>query len=453
VLYRSGDDPSTLDRMVALDWNRLENGLYGELRAALERFGRAHPEERVYAVALYGVYRELDGLLSLPHLALAREEGSAPPDTNGFWGARYNPEDWTHTELEVSAADTLLLLERALTAEATRGAQAHWRKTEARYFRVLVRITRRLRDEAPSLVHVTDDFVCYWHDEEGGPDLAAKTIPRARFARLFAPEIEHGRQLAALAEQPLEARITFLVSRFGKFEGVTSEDAQRELLAIGEPALSALTRALTDRQHGWAAARLLGQIGVPRADVIDALRSQAAELWCATALGMLGDHAWLGAQGSSIAARGLTARLKAIASGRVRHALDYRPLERFLDGASQEERALVRAELEPGRSYASIAPTDVDEALRGLSSEHPVVRWHAASRLADRGLGARAGKKILPALGRGLADPDPTVRRLVVLSISYWKAAAAPYRGAIEALREDPDELVRRIVQHALSQG
>lgn len=258
--------------MASFDWNRLENGLYEELRGGLERFGRAHPEERVYAVALYGVDRALDGLLSLPHLALAREAGSAPPDADGFWGARFNPEDWADdTELEVSADDTLLQLERALTAEATRGTQAHWRKTEARYFRVLVRITRRLRDEAPSVICVTDDFVCYWHDEEGGPDLAAKTIPRARFARLF-------------------------------------------------------------------------------------------------------------------------------------------------------------------------------------GSEHPVVRWHAASRLGDRSFGARVGKKILPALARGLADPDPTVRRLVVLSISYWKAAAAPYRGAIEALRQDADELVRRIVEHVLLQ-
>jgi HEAT repeat protein len=309
-----------------------------------------------------------------------------------------------------------------------------------------------LRDEAPSLIRVTDDFVCYWHDEEGGPDLAAKTIPRARFARLFAPQIEHGHQLVALAAQPLQERIAFLVSRFGVHEGVTSADAERELLAIGEPAISALTRVLGDPRHGWVAAKLLGEIGVPRADVIDALRSRADELWWSTALGMLGDHAWLAAQGGLVAARGLTARLKAIATRRVRHALDYRPLERFLDGASEKERALVRAELEPGRSYAEIAPSDVDEALRGLSSEHPVVRWHAASRLGDRGFGARAGKKILPVLARGLADPDPTVRRLVVLSISYWKAAAAPYRGGIEALREDPDELVRRIVEHVLSQ-
>jgi hypothetical protein len=309
-----------------------------------------------------------------------------------------------------------------------------------------------LRDEAPSLVRVTDDFVCYWHDEEGGPDLAAKTIPRARFARLFAPQVEQGRQLVALAEQPLEGRIAFLISRFGVYEGVRSADAERELLAIGEPALSELTRALADRRHGWVAAKLLGEIGVPRADVIDALRSRADELWWSTALGMLGDHAWLAARGGSIAARGLTARLKAIATGRARHALDYRPLERFLDGASKKDRALVRAELEPGRSYAEITPSDVDEALRGLGSEHPVVRWHAASRLGDRGFGARVGKKILPVLARGLADPDPTVRRLVVLSISYWKAAAAPYRGAIEALRHDPDELVRRIVEHVLSQ-
>ena len=133
--------------------------------------------------------------------------------------------------------------------------------------------------------------------------------------------------------------------------------------------------------------------------------------------------------------------------------LDYRRLEAFLDDSGHKTRALVEAELAPGRSYLEIGRADVPEALRGLSSRHPVVRWHAASVLEHRGLGVAAGKEILPRLRRALADPHPIVRRLAVLSIAYWKNAATPYLPAIEALKEDPDEAVRDAVAHVLRPG
>jgi len=433
----------------AFDWKSFEGELYEELRHALASAGRKHRAERFHAVALHGVDRELDGLLSLPLLGAALEAGAPPPDDQGFWGARYNPADWQLPEIDLRKRPALRL-ERALTAEATRGSQIHWRKVEARYFKVLVRLTRRLRDEAPSLLTTSGNFVVFWHDEEGGPDLAARTIPRALYERLFARQVDDARKRRAAAEMPAGERSAFLVTRFGVYEGVTSEDAQRELLALGEAALPALTGTLTDPKHAWTAAKVIGQIGIATPEIIEALRARGDELWFAMALGMLGDHDWLASRSPAVAAQGLCARLKAITAGGPPRPLDYAPLERYLDAAGEGARARVEEELEPGSSYAAISGDDVDEALRGLDSPHAVVRWHAASTLGHRGLGAAAGKRILPALARLLTDPHPVVRRLAVLSISYWKAAARPYRPSIEALRDDPDEVVRRIVEHVL---
>lgn len=149
-------------------------------------------------------------------------------------------------------------MERALTVEATRGGQAHWRRVESRYRSLLVRVARRLRDGAPTLLHVTHDFVCFVRDEEGGPELAAK--PCALFERLFARQAEQARERRAVAERPPSDRAAFLVTRFGSYEGVTTEDAQRELLALGADAVDALTGALSDplsaeRQGGSASLR------------------------------------------------------------------------------------------------------------------------------------------------------------------------------------------------------
>jgi HEAT repeat protein len=436
--------------MPAFNWDSFENDLYEGLRLSLVQLGREHPAERYYAVALYGVYRELDHLLSLPHLAAAPDEGPHVTGDADFWSKRFNPADWPHTEL--GGADALLTqLEAALTAEATRDSVEHWNATEARYFEVLVRVALRLRDAAPTLVKVTDDFVCYWHDEEGGPDMAAKTIPPALYARLFERQVRDHEARLVVADKPLEERIEFLISRFGKFEGVTSEDAQRELLKLGEPSVAALTRAVAAASGNmrWLAAKLLGQIGVADPATIDVLRQHAEVPWCASALGMLGDDTWLATQPPAIATQGLTARLRAISATNA--LLAYGPLERYLDGADAAARELVEKHLAPGTSYITITNNDVAEAVRGSTSTHAVVRWHAAAVMHDRGLGAPAGKVILPALAAQLADPHPLVRRLAVLALADWKRAAKPYRAFVEKLREDPDATARRTALELLA--
>ncbi|MBL8918780.1 MAG: HEAT repeat domain-containing protein [Myxococcaceae bacterium] len=234
------------------------------------------------------------------------------------------------------------------------------------------------------------------------------------------------------------------MTRFGVFEGVTSEVAQKELLAMGKPAVPALLGALRDKTHGWTAARVLGQLGLSTPEVIAALRKRGDELWFSMALGMLGDHDWLAKQAPLTAVRGLTARLKAITRGGPPRPLDYRPLEGWLE-TNPKERKRVEDELAPGRSYVRIEKSDVDEALRALGSPFAVVRWHAASVLGDRRL--RSARVILPRLVALFDDRSALVRRLAVLSVTRWKAAAKGHLPAIRALKHDTDPVVRSIAE------
>lgn len=433
------------------DWTAFEDELYAELHRALTQLGAAAKGKEFYAVALYGVYRELDRTLTLPLLAAATVAGGAASDEEGFWGARWNPSDWEFTELQLRERPALRM-ERALTDEAIRSTQAHFNRVEARYFRVLVKLCKRLRDATPAPLRVSDDFVVFVFDPEWGAELAAKSIPKRRFEALFPAHVQRREAKAQRAALSPEEQAAFLVTRFNQFQGVTSEDAQRELLLLAERAVPALLSVVDDKQVGWTAAKVLGQIGHASPAVIGALRAKApSSFWHAMALGVLGDQAWLATQPANIAVPGLCGPLKAITSATV--ALDYAPLERYLDEADAKTRKQVDAELAPGSSYLTIVKGDVPEAVRGLASKHAVVRWHAAAVLNERGLGPAVGKVVLPALAARLGDHHSNVRRIAVLSIAGWKAAALPYRPQVEALRADPNETVRQIVAHVLDQA
>jgi HEAT repeat protein len=238
------------------------------------------------------------------------------------------------------------------------------------------------------------------------------------------------------------------------FEGITTEDAQAELLRMGEDAIPALIGALRDPKNGWTAAMVLSRIGIPSVEAVDALREMAAGgHWYSTALGSLGDHKWLATQPPDVAVHGLVAPFLAIASeGGAAPEFDYHPLEAFLTIQGDVASKLVESALKPGQSYRKLTASDVPEAVRGLTSKHAVIRWHACASLGNRSLGARCEKSILPALAVCLEDEHHLVRRLCALAIGRWKTAAQPYVQKLQVmLTEDDNEVVRNIVKHALS--
>lgn len=436
------------------DWAELETSLFDLARAAIANLSISE-DDPLYVVAFHGVERQMDGLVSLPLLAANTRSRGAAPTAEGFWGARWNPADWVHDEIVLSTPDETeaLRIEKALTTEATRSTQKHWQRTCDRYSHLMVRVTRHLRDIVRNLQPVTDDMVVYWFDEEGGVDLAARTIPKRLVEQHFTPQIAAAQLLARRAVEPGADQAKFLVTRFGMFEGITHEMAQQQLRELGEVAIPSLLGIVNDPKNGWTAAKVLGQIGIAAPDVVSMLRAQAGtSAWHAKALGMLGDLEWLSHQDPAVACSGLTIRLLALAydqDGVTSPALDYRPLERWLDVLGDEALVLAEEALAPG-SYIALKADDVDEALRGLISRHAVVRWHAASVSGHRGLGKKNGAKLLPALVRALDDTHPIVRRLAVLAIGRWRSSANQYRGAVSKLCNDTDEIVARSAKHVL---
>ncbi len=79
--------------MTTFDWQQFEESLFEEFRLALTSLGEARADDRFYVVALYHVYRELDGILSLPMLgANTVADGAADPNGD-FHSERWNPYD------------------------------------------------------------------------------------------------------------------------------------------------------------------------------------------------------------------------------------------------------------------------------------------------------------------------------------------------------------------------
>lgn len=162
---------------------RLEYALHEGLAA----FATTHTDETFYAVALFGVYRELGAVLAVPVLAASSIEAGPPLESpSSFFDARFNPPDWPYVEIEIPNSTAL---EKELTTYATRGDEDEWRETEGVYFAMLERITRRLDAHARSVLRTTPDFICYWHDEEFGVALARATVAPLVAQRVFAREL------------------------------------------------------------------------------------------------------------------------------------------------------------------------------------------------------------------------------------------------------------------------
>ncbi|HEY4058626.1 MAG TPA: DUF4303 domain-containing protein [Kofleriaceae bacterium] len=169
-----------------MDLAAFEARLEHALREGLAAFAVQHTDETFYAVAIYSVYRELDAVLGLPALAASSNElGPALEEPSSFWSARFTPADWPYNEIEVPDRDAL---EAELTTYATRGDESEWRETEGLYFAMLERIARRLQADARRLLRTSDDFICYWHDEEFGVALARSMIAPAVAQRVFGRE-------------------------------------------------------------------------------------------------------------------------------------------------------------------------------------------------------------------------------------------------------------------------
>lgn len=227
-----------------------------------------------------------------------------------------------------------------------------------------------------------------------------------------------------------------------------------EILALGERAIDPLIERLPNK-YGYAAADMLGDLGLKLPRVIDALREGAgsggglAEASC-RALGQLGELEFLFTLVGDAETRvpAVAAILRGLKSEEV-PSLDYKYAERLLNLNDAAVAKAVNEGLAPGTQLCIVQEPDLAEAIRGLGSQYPVIRWHAVSILNDR-VFKKSVKQVLSAVAEMLEDQHATVRRLAVLSLAGWKSKAKPYHDAMRALKGDPDSKVREAANHVL---
>ncbi|MFD6695552.1 DUF4303 domain-containing protein [Micromonospora aurantiaca (nom. illeg.)] len=90
---------------VGLDWASFERVLVDALVQAVRSTIAEHPDERFYAAALDRIYRETDGQISLPSLAMNSVEALAQLPAEEQTDVRWNAADWDHYDDEWLAED------------------------------------------------------------------------------------------------------------------------------------------------------------------------------------------------------------------------------------------------------------------------------------------------------------------------------------------------------------
>ncbi len=456
-----------------MDWQAFEQVVLDDALALVLPILQAHPTRAdVYAVVLAGMYREHDGPIYLPAIAMNSEAALAEDESEDggtLYTLRWNPADWCWPDM-ASGSAAMVAAEAALAAEAQRGDVAQWEATDRHCIDVLVNVCHRLHAAlraSPVADRLTAGFAVLLHeDSDEGIAIAMRCLGKEAFARLLpghAADLAEAARVAALPDaERLRYHLACLAHQPAPELGLTREQAQRHgeeaqsaLRAFGPAAIPALLPLLARTETQCEAARLLGEIGAAtpevmaelRAQVLKAVprngmrhRAQAGRNICAGALAHLGDSAWLlaqaqaGALGDECVAQGLSSPYGPFRNPALNPLqLDYRLME-SLPAVRPALLPLVEQWLSPGRGTCTLRPHEVEEALRGLQSPLTVVRQHAAMVLGDRALGTDAGARTVPALARSVAhDSDETVRYLAVLALDYWRGAAATQRPLAEA--------------------
>lgn len=427
-----------------MDWDALKRCLFESAKAQLEALLSSEVAP-LYAAAFFASYREQESVIGMPSFAanslagLAADHPTRTERDEAFYGVKWSPVDWHWTwEIEEYGGEQLAAYETALETYANRGSVVMWDRAEKRFMTLVAHVAAALQQHFAKDPRVDKQFVVFFHDECDTEELARKSIPKRLFLQLF-PELdatEQERRRVALL--PIAEQAVFYTQRLTCYEGINGEEAEQWLVACGAPAIPALLAAVERGVVTWKAAMILGLLAEPEPEVITALRhvvlnhkEASAVRWSASALGYLEDIEWLLAVAESpryteSAVEGCCATLRAFRNRSAKPlCLDYVPLERLLT-RYPECRNAAEEILAPGSSYCHITVADVPEALRGLASEHAVVRRHAASVLDDRGVGEAMGVSGITPVREALMvltqnDEDDSVRYLAGLTVAAMK--------------------------------
>lgn len=433
--------------MPAINWKQFETDLIDKSLIAI-RTVMNKKSEAFYAVAFHEFYAETGEIIARPWLAANTEE-----QLNGNEDSRWSSPDWKWKNIRYADA-ILKKLHRAIEKEAATGDEKYWNSIYARYVQAFVHVVKKLSAELRKHPRAEKDFGAFVFTEDDGNDDEVAVLQRcvtpAKFKKLFPhlhAAVESGNKLATSS---LDDQLTSYRQDIYHYE--------KQILSLGDAAIPMLIDILKDKEQAWAAAGILGTLGIPDSRAIKALRSRAKSgdplsVHDTAALALLGDVDYLlklakSPKTAAPAIDGISSLTSCLASNCRREIpLDYRPIECLLDDPTLNKSAAKR--LNAGTPIA-IAATDIDEALRGLESRHKAIRYHAANLLGERMLGKKAGERILPALALLLQDTDPGVRRITIVALSYWKKAARPWAEQIRKMFSDSNARVASFAREFL---
>ena len=446
------------------NWKLLEELFIEQSYNAVKQLLKSNTDQMLYAVAFYASYREQDGKLHFPMIAANCvkniEINSSTKEEQGYFSIKWNPYDWKWQEIEF-LSDELIRLENQLQNEANSKTTAHWNKVEKLFLKHIVRTSKKLYTKLKKDKQVTKDFVFFFHDEDGGAELAKNCMSTKLFLHHFPEFDETEQERKRVANYPAKEQVEYYISRLNEHEGIGCEEAESKLIQLGSLSCNGLAKIVSDPQIGWKAACILGRIGTVEPQIIDTLRAEVkrgtrASMWSAISLGLIGDtdklHELIKFEDTKEnAVHGITACYRSWANYcKELNSLNYQPLRALLENGCDDCNKMAIENLAPGVSYNDIAIEDIEEALSGLNSPHKLIRQHAVCILGDRSLGSKAALQVLPALAEKLTDECPVIRRLAILSLSYWKKLAVKYRPNIEALLEDESNKVKLTAENVL---
>ncbi|RKS79884.1 uncharacterized protein DUF4303 [Actinomadura pelletieri DSM 43383] len=435
-----------------MDWETFEDDLVAGIVEKVTE--HADTSKRLYAAALAEIYAETDHVIRLPMLGVVSYDEVAADDAL-LWSV----PDWKTQWFEWLPEERWQRWENELSQEAGRSSTLHWNRTFARYLLVLTRVCKRARKQLQAaeitdgqfaVVLLTDD------DEEEG--LLRRILSEQELYRLF-PRYEQVKawQAEMDAKEPADRAVHY-VRLLNEWHGsIGPEEAELGLRELGPAAHSALIDLLSHGPRKWEAAKLLADIGEATDEVIEALTHALRHTtgpdrqWTAAALSRL-NRLDVVLSAPDLPTETIVTAVAAPYRAFRDHAitpqpLTYAPLERFLADHPQL-RDGISEKLSPGTSYCTIRAEEVSTAIDALRSSWPVVRRHAVCVLGERALGAAVGRQVIPRLAEAVVhDPDPTTRRLAILSLKWWKHDARPYADTGRKALHDPDPAVRATAQ------
>ncbi|MCL2466317.1 MAG: hypothetical protein FWF02_03785 [Micrococcales bacterium] len=442
---------------MALNWTQMAEEMVEGAAASITQTLADHSDTEFVAAALHKPYTDRVGVIEIGGLALLSKDEQEDLGEDVWLAIEWEnqvdhwmPEDrWEHWESQLSDEDVTTL-------------HVNWESpTYDHLMDVMVDVAKRSRQRLEDNGTTGPDFVIVVMASDDDYQVATACLRPGEGTRWFPYEAAIYDRLAQIKELPVLDRVEQYCTILKRDDARFLEDAAHGLVDAEEDAIGALVPLLGDKRTRWTAAKLLADIAIPAPTVIEGLtqtlattkRDPAGSAWVGRALVRLGRTDIVLA--SNLPADDITSAVTApytsfVNEARTKTPLDYGLLTEVLD-THPEWATAIADELRPGSGYRTISPEDIPEAIRGMASAYPVIRWHAVSVIdrSQQGQAADAALDTIVSLVRD--DPDPTVRRLALLSLNDWyHLRLYVHTDTVRAATDDPDTAVRGTATYIL---